>query len=77
MASLDFLDTMFAGSLRTLLERPDALDGVLKHRGVNGTTSRTYDAFSVIIDRVVRVNTHLSTGIPLTSDFCSWIQRLS
>jgi hypothetical protein len=77
MASSEFLDVMFAGSLRTLLDRSDALDAVLKHRGVDGTMSRTYDALGVLIDRVVRVDAQISIGIPLTDDVCSWKPRLS
>jgi hypothetical protein len=76
MASIEFLDTMFARSLGTLLERGDALDVIL-HRGVDGATLRTYDALGILIDRIVRVNAYISIGIHLKDTVDSWLQHLS
>ena len=56
MASTEFLDARFSVSLQTLLDRPDALDAVLKHRGADGTASHTYGALCILIDRVVRLS---------------------
>jgi hypothetical protein len=60
MASIEFLDTMFSGVLRTLLECGDALDYVLQYRDADGNTSRTYDALGILLQHAVRVNALIS-----------------
>jgi hypothetical protein len=77
MASTEFLDIMFSGSLRTLIDRLDSLDAVLKRQGTDGFTSRTYESLSVLIDHVVGVDGHISIGTLLKDDDCSWLRRLS
>ena len=64
MASAQFYDERFFVSLQTLLERPNELDWVLRHRGVDGAVSRTYDAFSFssdfVIILVLIISSHIS-----------------